>query len=66
MEEDLALVTYAQLKSDFGIPYGRTHLFQRLIPEGKFPKCFALVDDPKGRKYWYRSVIRNHLKKRGE
>ena len=38
---DQRLVTWAQLKRDYGCPFSRTHVY-RLIRDGKFPMFIRL------------------------
>lgn len=39
---DQRLVTWAQLKRDYGCPFSRTHAVGRLMPRGEFPMFIRL------------------------
>jgi predicted DNA-binding transcriptional regulator AlpA len=58
---DNRIIRYAQLKTELGVPYSRTHL-DRLEAEGKWPRRFKLSE---GSNYfgWWRREIVEHLAK---
>jgi predicted DNA-binding transcriptional regulator AlpA len=62
VDQDNAIIRYAQLKSELGIPYSRTHI-DRLEAESKWPRRFKLSE---GSNYfgWWRREIVDHLARR--
>jgi predicted DNA-binding transcriptional regulator AlpA len=61
--DEYAVVSYAQLMPEFGIPYCRTHI-DRLELAGTFPRSFQLQNCRSSRRVWWRREIVEWLKAR--
>lgn len=61
--DDMTVIDLKGIRK-LGITYARTHL-KRLMAAGKFPKWFALCDEPKARKVWWLREIVAYLNLRG-
>jgi predicted DNA-binding transcriptional regulator AlpA len=57
------VVNFKRLKSDYGVPYSRSHIM-RLMPAARFPRAFKLGDDRNSPLVWWEEDIINWLEAR--
>ena len=59
----MKLLSYADLKSQKGIPYSKAQLW-RLEKTGRFPRRIALTDNPNGRHSWSEAEVDDFISER--